>query len=102
MRFLGWFLCCFPYAMKDDLKHPDYLASVEKYEEYIQDFLKGIDGYGIRHYTAGNAKGWRPFEGHPVDPAYDEECEYFDGNVPGSQLIARYYQEILEKPRSKA
>lgn len=34
---------------------------------------------------------------HPVDPAYDEECEYFDGNVPESQLLARYYQEILEK-----
>ena len=25
---------------------------------------------------------------HPIDPAYDEECELFDGDVPAEQLIA--------------
>ena len=51
------------YYEKMDLKHPDYLASVEKYEEYIQDFLKGIDEYGIRYYTTGTQKDGGFFEG---------------------------------------
>lgn len=34
---------------------------------------------------------------HPIDPAYDEECEYFDGNVPEEQLLARAFKEYLEK-----
>ena len=48
---------------KMERKHPDYLASVEKYNEYIQDFLKGIDGYGIRYYTTGTQKDGGLFEG---------------------------------------
>lgn len=33
---------------------------------------------------------------HPIDPAYDAECEYFDGDVPLEQLLARDAKEILE------
>lgn len=33
---------------------------------------------------------------HPIDHAYDAECECFDGNVPAEQLISRDYQEILD------
>ena len=34
---------------------------------------------------------------HPIDPKYDEESEYFDGNVPDEQLLARTAQRILEE-----
>lgn len=34
---------------------------------------------------------------HPIDPAYDEECEYLDGNVPVEQLLARDAKRILEE-----
>ena len=34
---------------------------------------------------------------HPIDPAYDEECELFDGDVPAEQLLARDAKEILEQ-----
>ena len=34
---------------------------------------------------------------HPIDPAYDEECEMFDGNPPHDQLIARAYRQILKE-----
>ena len=34
---------------------------------------------------------------HPIDPAYDEECELFDGDVPEEQLLARDFKELLEQ-----
>ena len=34
---------------------------------------------------------------HPIDPSYDEECEYFDGNVPEEQLLSRDYKKILDE-----
>lgn len=34
---------------------------------------------------------------HPIDPAYDEECECFDGEVPEEQLLARDFKKILEQ-----
>lgn len=34
-------------------RHEHYLESPDKYADYIQDFLKGIDVCGIRYYTAG-------------------------------------------------
>ena len=34
---------------------------------------------------------------HPVDPAWDEECETLDGNPPEDQLVARRYKIILEE-----
>ena len=36
-------------------------------------------------------------EKHPIDPSYDEECEYFDGDVPEEQLLARAFKEYLDK-----
>lgn len=33
---------------------------------------------------------------NPIDPKYDEECEYLDGDVPVEQLLARGMQEILD------
>lgn len=33
---------------------------------------------------------------HPIDHAYDEECEYFDGDVPAEQLLSRTYQRFLD------
>ncbi len=36
-------------------------------------------------------------EDHPIDPAYDEESEYFDGNVPVEQLLARDAKELLDE-----
>lgn len=32
-------------------QHPDYLKSPEKYAEYIQEFLKGVETCGIRYYA---------------------------------------------------
>ena len=29
---------------------------------------------------------------HPIDPAYDEECDTLDGDAPEEQLTARLYQ----------
>ena len=34
---------------------------------------------------------------HPIDPAYDEECKYFDGEVPEEQLLARDFKKFLTK-----
>ncbi len=34
---------------------------------------------------------------HPIDPAYDEECKYFDGEVPEEQLLARDFKKILDE-----
>lgn len=36
-------------------------------------------------------------EAHPIDHAYDKECEYFDGDVPEEQLLARDYKKILDE-----
>ena len=36
-------------------------------------------------------------EAHPIDPAYDKECEYFDGSAPAEQLLARNYKKILDE-----
>lgn len=33
---------------------------------------------------------------HPIDHAYDEEADKFDGNIPEEQLMSRDYQEILD------
>lgn len=33
---------------------------------------------------------------HPIDPAYDEECDTLDGDAPEEQLNARLYKKILE------
>ena len=34
-------------------RHPNYLESPEKYEKYIDDFLKGVETVGIKYYIAG-------------------------------------------------
>ena len=34
---------------------------------------------------------------HPIDPAWDEECELFDGKAPIEQLNAREYKRYLER-----
>ena len=34
---------------------------------------------------------------NPIDPAWDEECELFDGNPPIEQSNARVYKKLLEK-----
>ena len=34
---------------------------------------------------------------HPIDPTYDEECEYFDGEVPEEQLLARDFKKTLDE-----
>ena len=34
---------------------------------------------------------------HPIDPAYDEECKYFDGEAPEEQLLARDFKKILDE-----
>ena len=34
---------------------------------------------------------------HPIDHSYDKECEYFDGDVPAEQLLARNYKKILDE-----
>ncbi len=34
---------------------------------------------------------------HPIDPTYDEECEYFDGKVPEEQLLSRDFKKILDE-----
>ena len=34
---------------------------------------------------------------HPIDPAWDEECELFDGKPPIEQLNAREYKRYLER-----
>lgn len=33
---------------------------------------------------------------HPIDPAYDAECELFDGDVSEEQLLSRDFQKILD------
>lgn len=33
---------------------------------------------------------------HPPDPAYDEEAEVFDGNLPPIEFEARCVRDILE------
>ena len=33
---------------------------------------------------------------HPIDHAYDEEAEYFDGDCPPEQLAARACYDILK------
>lgn len=33
---------------------------------------------------------------HPIDPAWDEECEMFDGWPPEDQMTARIYKKILD------
>ena len=38
---------------------------------------------------------------HPINPEYDDECEFLDGNPPEDQLTARLYQAVLdENPES--
>ena len=34
---------------------------------------------------------------HPIDHAYDKECELYDGKVPMEQLLSRDYQEMLDE-----
>lgn len=34
-------------------RHPNYLESPEKYEKYMDDFLKGVETVGIKYYTTG-------------------------------------------------
>lgn len=34
---------------------------------------------------------------HPIDPGYDEECKYFDGEVSEEQLLARDFKKILDE-----
>ncbi len=35
-------------------------------------------------------------QAHPPDPAYDEEDELFDGNLPPKEFEARCVRDILE------
>ncbi|HIZ61405.1 MAG TPA: hypothetical protein H9724_01360 [Candidatus Gemmiger avistercoris] len=35
-------------------------------------------------------------QAHPPDPAYDEEAELFDGELPPNEFKARCIQDILE------
>lgn len=35
-------------------------------------------------------------EKNPIDSAYDEACEYLDGDVPEEQLLARSLKKMLE------
>lgn len=38
---------------------------------------------------------------HPVDPAWDEEAETLDGNLPGDQLLARLYDLALKEQEKR-
>ena len=34
---------------------------------------------------------------HPIDPAYDEECEYYDSTAPEEQQTARIAKSLLDR-----
>ncbi|WP_432352997.1 hypothetical protein [Anaerotruncus rubiinfantis] len=34
---------------------------------------------------------------HPIDPQYDEEAEYLDGDMPAEQGMARFAKFILDE-----
>ena len=38
---------------------------------------------------------------HPINPEYDDECEFLDGNPPEDQLTARLYQAVLDEIRNR-
>ena len=41
------------YMSMVEKRHPRYLKSPIEYGEFMQDFLGGIDSYGIKYYTTG-------------------------------------------------
>ena len=61
------------------------------------------------HYEREKMKKF--LQEHPINPEYDDECEFLDGNPPEDQLTARLYQAVFRpknpeivttRPKSRA